>query len=211
MRRILRATLTMAVFLFLIFLTVATAPAGAIITEYLCLTGRGNDMAPAICDGDTVRVKICTNGTLIQAGPRNSTRPGDIIVYCAGAAVSVPKYMWMCGRAVKKYRKDGEWCFKTQLDSSPEPDSWEVPEHYLLGVVVEVTRAASSQDHQPTSNQSSGKLIPGSVILTPIFELIAGVIVGAIIGAAAAKAYTRHKRTNSSASVLGWVRSYSCN
>lgn len=86
-------------------------------------------MAPAICDGDTVRVKICTNGTLIQAGPKNNTRPGDIIVYCAAAAVSVPEYMCMCGRAVNKYRKDREWRFKTQIDSSSEPEPWEVQEH----------------------------------------------------------------------------------
>lgn len=105
-------------------------------------------MAPAICDGDNVKVKICTNGTLIQAGPKNSAHPGDIIVYCAAAAVSVPQYMWMCGRAVNKYRKDGKWCFKTQIDSSPEPDPWEVPEHYLLGVVVEVTHSANPQNNQ---------------------------------------------------------------
>jgi len=184
-------------------LAIATAPADAIKTEYLYLTSRGNEMAPAICDGDTVKVKICTNGTLIQAGPKNSTHPGDIIVYCAGAAVSVPKYMWMCGRAVRKYWKGGEWCFKTQLDSSAEPDSWEVPEHYLLGVVVEVTRGANPQNYQPTSDQSSGEDIFGFSVLASLGDLLTGIVIGAIIGAAIAKAYTAHERTDLSARVLG--------
>jgi hypothetical protein len=195
------------VFLFPIFLAIATAPAEAIKTEYLYLTNRGNDMAPAICDGDTVKVKICTNGTLIQAGSKNSTHPGDIIVYCAGAAVAVPKYMWMCGRAVKKYWKDGEWCFKTQLDSSPEPDAWEVPEHYLLGVVVEVTRGANPQNYQPTSNQSSNEDIEGFNVLTLVVDLFTGIVIGAVIGAAVAKAYTAHERTDLVARVLGWFKS----
>jgi hypothetical protein len=172
-----------ATFLFPFFSAIPTAPAEAIKTEYLYLTSRGNDMAPAICDGDTVRVKICTNGTLIQAGPKNSTRPGDIIVYCAGAAVSVPNYMWMCGRAVNKYRKDGEWCFKTQMDSSPEPDSWEVPEHYLLGVVDEVIHGANSQDYRSIPDESSYEDYSGFKVLVFAVELSTGIVIVAVIGA----------------------------
>jgi hypothetical protein len=111
----------LAVFLFSFFLRISVASVGAI--DDLYLTCRGNEMAPAICDGDTVRVRVCVNGTLIQAGPKNSTHPGDIIVYCAAAAVSMPQSMWMCSRAVEKYRKDGEWCFKTQMDNLSEPDA----------------------------------------------------------------------------------------
>jgi hypothetical protein len=163
-------------------------------------------MAPAICDGDTVRVRVCVNGTLIQAGPVNSTHPGDIIVYCAAAAVPVPQSMWMCGRAVNKYRKDGEWCFKTQLDSSAVPDAWEVPEHYLLGVVDEVMHGASPQSYESTPNaspQSSGDGdLPGFNNLAFVVDFVTGIVIGVVIGVAIAKAYAAHKRTGSSERVL---------
>jgi hypothetical protein len=153
-------------------------------------------MAPAICDGDTVRVKICTNGTLIQAGPKNSTRPGDIIVYCAAAAVSVPEYMWMCGRAVNKYRKDGEWRFKTQIDSSSELDPWEVPEHYLLGVVDGVVHGANPQDYRSTSTRPSYDDGQGLDIPTLVFYLLTGIVIGAVGGVFMAKAYVTRKRAD---------------
>jgi hypothetical protein len=206
----------LAVFLFSFFLRISVASVGAI--DDLYLTCRGNEMAPAICDGDTVRVRVCVNGTLIQAGPKNSTHPGDIIVYCAAAAVSMPQSMWMCSRAVEKYRKDGEWCFKTQMDNLSEPDAWEVPEHYLLGVVDEVTHGASPQSYEPTPNaspqSSSGEDLPGSSLLTLVVDLVTGIIIGAIIGVVVSKAYAAHKRTDSSERVLGWFRSsirhYAC-
>jgi hypothetical protein len=167
----------------------------------LLLTCRGNDMAPAICDGDTVRVRVCTNRTLIQAGPKNSTHPGDIIVYCAAAAVSVPQSMWMCGRAVKKYRKDGEWCFKTQMDSSSEPDAWEVPEHYLLGVVDEVVHGANPQSHASTPNassQSSGSEgLSGVDVFTLAADLIMGIIIGIVTGLVMARARATRKGAGS--------------
>ena len=204
MRKVLRTRLIMAVFLFPLFSVIALVPVEAVKTEYICLTGRGNDMAPAICDGDTVRVKICTNGTLIQAGPKNSTHPGDIIVYCAAAAVPVPSSMWACGRAVSKYREDGKWYFKTQLDSSPEPDAWEVPEYYLLGVVVEVIHGTNSQNNQsnpsPTSYQED---LPRFSILTLAVDFIIGIVIGAVIGATVAKAYAKQRRNRLSTQVLG--------
>jgi len=154
MGKILPTRLTIAVLFFPIFLAIATTTSTeATKTEYLYLKGKGNDMAPVILDGDTVKVKICTDGALIRAGPKNSTNPGDIIVYCAGAAIAEPKYMWACGRAVAKYRKNGEWYLKTQLDNNLEPDPWEVPGHYLLGVVVEVIHGASAQNYEQTSYQ----------------------------------------------------------
>jgi hypothetical protein len=84
--------------------------------------------------------------------------------------------MWMCGRAIKKYWKNGEWYFKTQLDNNPEPDAWEVPEHFLLGVVVEVIRRTDSQN-KPILNQ----YIEDFNVLT-VVDFFTGVMIGVVIG-----------------------------
>ena len=187
--------LVVAIFLFPVFFRISVVSVGAI--DDLMLSCRGNEMAPAICDGDTVRVRVCVDGALIQVGSKNSTHPGDVIVYCAAAAVSVPKSMWMCGRALDKYRKDGEWCFKTQMDSSPDPDAWEVPEHYLLGVVDEVIHSASPQNIEPASNPSFGPSVSEDLasldeLLTFAADLITGIVIGVLIGRVVARAYTAH-------------------
>jgi len=185
----------LALFLYPVFSRISVDSVGAI--DDLLLTCRGNEMAPAICDGDTVRVRICVNGTLIHAGTKNSTHPGDIIVYCAAAAVPEPQSMWMCGRAVNKYRIDGEWCFKTQMDSSLEPDAWEVPEHYLLGIVDEVMHGANRQDYETTPNASpqfsNGEDPSHSNVLTLVVDLVTGIGVGVIIGVIMAKVHAEHK------------------
>jgi hypothetical protein len=155
-------------------------------TEYLCLTANGDDMAPAICDGDTVKVKICTDGSLIRAGSANSTNPGDIIVYCAGAALAQPESMWACGRAISKYFRDGHWYLKTQLDNNPEPDPWEVPDYFLLGVVAEVTHNGNLQNKPPTSDGNSSIKLPN--IPTFLLELTTGIAFGLLLGSAAKKA-----------------------
>lgn len=134
-------------------------------------------MAPAICDGDTVKVEICANGTRIHAAPKNSTHPGDIIVYCAGVIVPTPSSMWTCGRAIKKYLNNGKWCFKTQLDNSSEPDPWEVPEHALLGVVVEVIRGRNSLN-KPISIQYFEDFDVSRVV-----DFFTGIMMGVAIGA----------------------------
>ena len=198
LRRALLTGLIVAIFLFPVFFRIFVVSMGAI--DDLMLSCTGNEMAPTICDGDTVRVRVCVDGALIQAGPKNSTHPGDLIVYCAAAAVSVPKSMWMCGRAVDKYRKDGEWCFKTQMDSSPDPDAWEVPEHYLLGVVDEVIHSASPQNIESASNPSSGPSVSEDLVsldelLTLAADLITGIVIGIFIGRVVKRAYTVHWTT----------------
>jgi hypothetical protein len=173
MKRITEAVLAATLSLFILSAPVQSA------TEHLSLTVKGDVMAPAICDGDTVRVKICTDGALIKVGPVNRTDPGDIIVYCAGAAVAQPQHMWMCGRAVSKHFEDGHWYIKTQLDSSPEPDPWSVPEYFLLGVIVEVIHAGNAQNKQLSDMNSTGEL-------PKIFEfslcLAMGICIGLMLG-----------------------------
>jgi len=99
-------------------------------------------MPPTILHGDTVTVRLCNNGSAIRVGPVNSSEPGDIIVYSVIAAIAYvpqPNCMWMCHRAISKYCKNGVWYFKTQGDNCSKPDKWEVPEYYILGVVVQIT------------------------------------------------------------------------
>jgi hypothetical protein len=171
---------------FLLVVSVDAAP------EYLTLTGTGNDMAPAICDGDSVTVKLCNDGSLIKAGPQNGTNPGDIIVYCTIATPYRPSAMWTCGRAVYKYFNDGNWYFKTKLDNAQEPDPWEVPEYFILGVVVQVTHdsgysSASSETQTPQANPLTDT---GSLLL----EFVAGSALGLVLGALTVQARNRHKR-----------------
>ena len=174
----------------LIFSVFSLVPVRATSTEYLYLTGGGDSMLPTILEGDTVKVKLCTDGDLIKAGHLNSSHPGDIIVYCVGAAIAYipqPTSMWICHRAVDKYIKDGEWCFTTQGDNNPEPDPWKVPEHYLLGVVVDIIHNRNTQQEtsahgslQPTSTVDAIKAVENA--LTTITEFTLGLIIGVMVG-----------------------------
>jgi len=103
-------------------------------------------MYPTISDGDRVRVQLCVNGSLINVG--------DIIVYSTIATGVNPGYMWIGHRVVEKYEKGNAWWFKTKGDNNPEPDSWEVPEYWLLGLVVSIDHAERSYVPSQTSSQS---------------------------------------------------------
>jgi hypothetical protein len=98
------------------------------------------------------------------------------------------------------------------MDNLSEPDAWEVPEHYLLGVVDDVMHSASPQSYgsssDASSQSSSGEDLPYLGLLTLAVDLVMGIIIGAVIGAVVAKAYVAHKRTDSSERVLGWFRSH---
>jgi len=166
--------------------------------EYLYLSSCGNSMAPTINEGDTVKVKVCTNGTMIKSGLQNSSDPGDIIVYCVSAAMAYvpqPKSMWICHRAIDKYTKNGAWYFKTKGDNSLEPDPWEVPEYSLLGVVVEVIPNKAGQSELPEPSHEN--LEEGVESFDPIYRLavaivfIIGSFVGIFLGIITAEAYRK--------------------
>jgi len=173
---------------------VATVSAG---DEYLDLVARGNDMASAICTGDTVRVKICTNGSLIKTGSQTSEGPGDIIVYCAAAAMPQPPSMFMCGRAISKRFEDGHWYFKTKMDNNTEADAWEVPEYDLLGVVVEVIHNAngnpSTSETGPQNGQVTSEIDMGLPDMFTLVEFAVGIALGLILGFTAKKMLSRTK------------------
>ncbi len=103
------------------------------LPDYLCLSAKGGSMYPAIRDGDQVKVKVCVDGDLMEVG--------DIIVYCSIAAGGRAMYsgaMWIGHRITQKFWQDGKWYFQTKGDNCSEPDPWIVPEHFLLGKVVDI-------------------------------------------------------------------------
>jgi hypothetical protein len=156
--------------------------------DYLSLTMSGNEMAPAICNGDTVIVKTCNDGSLIKAGPQTGANLGDIIVFSTIVATSQPRSMWMCGRAISKYFENGHWYFKTKADNSQKPDPWEVPEYFLLGVVVEVTHNSNSSGEQATLETS-----PLTDIVSFLFNVTVGIVIGLVLGFAARKVFSKTK------------------
>jgi len=145
-------------------------------------------MPPTILDGDTVTVRFCNDGAAIKAGPINSSNPGDIIVYgviAAMAYIPEPNCMWICHRAVSKYYRDGTWYFKTQGDDCSEPDKWEVPEYYILGVVVQITHNRRSAETRGNNGIPMANFYP----LAVFFELLVGLMVGILFGFAFIKVY----------------------
>lgn len=139
-------------------------------SEYVYLTAAGDSMAPAITEGDMVKVKVCVDGSKIEVG--------DIIVYCTIAAMAYmpkPNGMWIGHRVIKKYQEDGKWYFKTKGDNCSEPDPWKVPEYFLLGVVVDVVHA-NVQTISSASNDSS------SEIMYLAGEFLLGLLIGILLG-----------------------------
>ena len=113
--------------------------------EYLCLTANGNEMAPTICNGDSITVQLGINASLINPESRANPGSGDIIVYAAIVA-GYEGAMWTYGRVISKYFKDGHWCFKTKLDSRSKTDPWEVLDYEIFGIVVDVVPNGNTQD-----------------------------------------------------------------
>jgi len=196
MKKTSRKALLIIGLLLSLFSGSVTTKAAAI--EYVYLSSCGISMAPTINEGDTVRVKVCTNGTMIKSGLQNSSDPGDIIVYCVIAAMAYipqPKSMWICDRAIDKYVKNGVWYFKTKCDNSLEPDPWEVSEYSLLGIVVEVIPNKAGQNELPEPSHEN--LEEGVESIDPIYRLaiasvfIIGSFVGIFLGIITAEAYRK--------------------
>lgn len=102
-----------------------------------------------IAGGDVVKVKICIDGDVIKTGFQNSSQPRDIIVFCVGVTIpynSQPSSICVGHRPSKKYMKNREWYFKTKGDNNPKPDPWEVSEHFLLEVVVQILHRGSMRN-----------------------------------------------------------------
>lgn len=158
------------------------------LTDYLELTGKGESMTPTIYPGDRVRVKLRLNETSTKVGFWNGSNPGDIIVYGTIAALAYipkPSCMWICHRVIEKYERDGKWFFRTMGDNNPEPDPWEVPHYWVLGLVVEINhRNYSTSEPSDYSYKAPNQSILSSDVtdLQLIGELAIGIFLGLTFG-----------------------------
>lgn len=152
-------------------------------------------MAPTITTGQTVKVKIGYDGAILKAGLQNSSHPGDLIVYStivASSHIPQPKSMWICHRVVDKYAKNGSWYFRTMGDNNPQIDPWEVPGHFVLGVVVEIGCINPTTRRQ---NSQTMKSLEPTLSLEALGDLAVGIVFGLTVGAITIKIHKFDRRT----------------
>lgn len=80
-------------------------------------------------------------------------------------------------------------------DNNPEPDPWEVPPYWVLGVVVQIThRNLSRSEPLDYSSDLPDRPIenPDSTHLLALGDLAVGILVGLSIGFVAAKIARKH-------------------
>ncbi len=169
-----RISMAFPVFIAIILISISTLipprVAEAKSTEYVHLKVTGKSMEPTLTEGDLVEVKLRVDGESINVG--------DIIVYCTVVTGNPsPEGMWIGHRVVEKYLEDGEYVFRTKGDNVPEVDPWKVPEHFLLGVVVEVFQGYVQTSPSNSSNQPE-PAIPYSVAGDLSLGLFLGIFVG---------------------------------
>ncbi len=110
----------------------------ALATEFpLCGVASGS-MIPTLQVGDLIIVQGVSNASNVEAAPKNAPEPGNIIVFYNPRKGFRDPNDLIVHRAINKSydESEGKWKFKTQGDANPSPDSWEVPEDYLIGKVV---------------------------------------------------------------------------
>ncbi len=110
----------------------------ALATEFpLCGVASGS-MIPTLQVGDLIIVQGVPNASNVEAAPKNAPEPGNIIVFYNPRKGFRDPNDLIVHRAINKSydESEGKWKFKTQGDANPSPDSWEVPEDYLIGKVV---------------------------------------------------------------------------
>lgn len=167
------STTVVCIVLALFVLSLFTVEASS--TQYMQLTGRGSSMYPTIKEGDRLTIQLCTDGSLINVG--------DIIAYSTIATGASLDYMWIGHRVVDKYMKDGNWYFETKGDNNPEADPWEVPEYWLLGIVVNIEHTESSNVPTDTTSQmdNSRTKYPKPVGTKTLLIVFSGAVLGVIL------------------------------
>ena len=100
-------------------------------TEYpLCGVASGS-MEPTLRVGDLIVVQGLDPDEINAA----SDPEGDIIVFFRPKGWRDPNDL-IVHRAIDKFSRENILYFKTKGDANPGPDSWEVPQDYLVGKVV---------------------------------------------------------------------------
>ena len=102
-------------------------------TENPVLAVASESIEPVLYKGDLIFIEGIDNVSDIQIGFKDSTHPGDIIVF---HKPTDPDEL-IVHRAVEKIeRSDGTYVFKTQGDNertNPFPDPWEIKEGAIVG------------------------------------------------------------------------------
>lgn len=98
-------------------------------TERPLHTPISGSMLPTLKIGDLLIIQGGLRAGDIYANPGD----GDIIIF---RDPRNPSGIPIVHRAIEKYQEGEEWYFRTQGDNNPHPDSWPVPEDYLLGRVI---------------------------------------------------------------------------
>jgi signal peptidase len=130
-----------AILLFIIIISVFAFWFGlraALATEFpLCGVASGS-MIPTLQVGDLIIVQGVADASNIEAAPKDATNPGDIIVFYNPRKGFRDPNDLIVHRAINKSYDEGEdrWEFDTQGDANPGPDSWDVPEDFVVGKVV---------------------------------------------------------------------------
>jgi len=194
---------TTIVFIALALLISSFFTATASSAEYVQLTGRGSSMYPTMEEGDRLTIQLCADGSLINVG--------DIIAYSTIATGRFFDYMWIGHRVVDKYVKDGDWYFKTKGDNNSEADSWEVPEYWLLGIVVNIEHTETSNVSTDTTSQTdlsqTTSSTPSFVVGTQTWLIIFGNIV---LGTTIAISHLRRKRQENILRKANILSCYTC-
>jgi signal peptidase I len=192
-----------AVFIALALLVSPFSATAASSAEYVQLTGRGSSMYPTIKEGDRLTIQLCTDGNLINVE--------DIIAYSTIATGRSLDYMWIGHRVVDKYTKDGKWYFKTKGDNNSETDPWEVPEYWLLGIVVNIEHTETSRAPTDTASQTdlsqTTYSTPSFVVGTQTLLIIFGNIV---LGTTIAISHLRRKRQENILKKANILSCYTC-
>jgi len=98
-------------------------------TERPLHTPISGSMLPTLKIGDLLIIQGGLRAEDIYANPGD----GDIIIF---RDPRNPSGIPIVHRAIDKFQEASKWYFRTQGDNNPHPDSWPVPEDYLLGRVI---------------------------------------------------------------------------
>lgn len=189
-----KKTILLSIGLLVLALSLPLLPAAhASSTEYMDLTARGSSMYPTIVDGDRITVRLCTNGSLINVG--------DIIVYGSIAAMAYnpnPKCIFIGHRVTARYEKGDTWYFKTKGDNNTDPDPWEVPDYWLLGVVTSIDHTGKPYvPAEPSTQTDYASTYPDYSMLIESCEVLLLIAVGFALGKVCTRAaYSRKSRDN---------------
>lgn len=98
-------------------------------TERPLHTPISGSMRPTLNIGDLLIIEGGLSAEDVHVGPED----GDIIIF---RDPKNPSGIPIVHRAIDKFQEREMWYFRTKGDNNSNPDSWRVPEDYLIGRVI---------------------------------------------------------------------------